>query len=163
MFGRDDCRSAYRQQIGKQSDGLVLRLSAVVIHDAPQFCKLVLGAIVVFEPGRPLQVRDDRVQGAVLMVRGTEILDADISLPCQVLRQRRDQAGLADAGLARQQHDAALALFSLLPTPQQQVQLLLAADQWGQCCGAAAQCLEAAFDSALGQDAPGLDRHRKPL
>ena len=91
VFGRDDRGSAYRQQIGKQSDGLVLRLStAVSVNDTPQLCKLVLGAIVVLEPGRPLQVPDDRVQGAVLMVRRTEILDADVGLAPQVLRQRRD-------------------------------------------------------------------------
>src|SRR5262249_54133294 len=68
-----------------------------------------------------------------------------------------------DAGLARQQDDAALALLYLLPAPQQQLELLLAAYHRSEGPSAASQGFEAAFDLALAQHTPGADWPREPL
>src|SRR5258708_38111836 len=46
------------------------------------------------------------------------------------LGQRRGQARLSDARLAREQDDATLAALRLVPASQQQLQLLVAAHQW---------------------------------
>jgi hypothetical protein len=46
----------------------------------------------------------------------------------QPFAQGAHEARLADAGLAREEHDLALALFGPLPALQQQRQLLLATD-----------------------------------
>ena len=54
---------------------------------------------------------------------------ARIGFLSQLLLQRAGEARLADAGLSREQHDLALAVSGLLPAPQQQGELLLAADE----------------------------------
>src|SRR6516164_1491140 len=71
--------------------------------------------------------------------------------------QRRGDAGLADAGLAGDQHDLTVSRLGAHPAPQQQVDFLLTPDQRGQ--GRAAQRLEAARDGARTQYLPS--RHRR--
>ena len=68
---------------------------------------------------------------------------------------RRD---FADAGLAGNQHDRALAALRLLPAAHQQRQLLVAADER---CRGRAQRLEAALGTALAQYPRGCDRRRQ--
>jgi hypothetical protein len=70
------------------------------------------------------------------------------------------EARLADAGLARQQHDAALAGRGLPPAPLQHRQLLVAADERR---GGRAQRLKAALRAALAQYPPSDDRCRQAL
>ena len=74
--------------------------------------------------------------------------------------RRLREARLADARLARNQHDAALAGLGLLPAPLQQRQLLLAADQRR---AGRAQRLEAALGPALAQHPRGHDRRGQAL
>ena len=47
----------------------------------------------------------------------------------ETLAERAGDAGLADPGLAREQHHLALAVAGLLPTVEQERDLLLAPDQ----------------------------------
>src|SRR5215471_14565489 len=76
-------------------------------------------------------------------------------LAAEPLFQRRGDARLADAGLAGDQHDLASARLGARPTTQQQVDLLVAANQRGQC--RSAQRLETALDTALSQHLPAAD------
>src|SRR6516162_5256237 len=73
-------------------------------------------------------------------------------LALKALRQCRGQARLADARLAGDQHHTPFAELRLLPAPQKQVELLVAADQW---CDPRTQCFEAADDPALADHTPG--------
>src|SRR5262245_9382009 len=72
------------------------------------------------------------------------------------LEQRRRQTRLADAGFAGKQDDAPLALLRLLPPMQQQLQLLVAAQQGSDA--SLAQSLEPAFRRAAPEDLPGVHR-----
>ena len=69
------------------------------------------------------------------------------------------QTRLADPRLAGQQDDLPLAVFDLLPSAQQQRDLLLAADQRRET-GALAR-LEAPFGPALARDPPRRERLRR--
>src|SRR6516225_9359134 len=64
-------------------------------------------------------------------------------------------ARFADAGLARDQHNAPLARLGLLPSAQKQVDLLVAPDKG---CSSRAQRLEAAIDGADAGYLPDLHR-----
>jgi hypothetical protein len=75
-----------------------------------------------------------------------------VRLGLDALRQRRGQARLADPRLAGDQHYPPFAGLRLLPAPHQEVELLVAADQW---CGPRTQCLKAADDPALADHTPG--------
>ncbi len=74
----------------------------------------------------------------------------------EALLQFRGNARLAEAGLAGDQHDLAVACLGARPTAQQQVDLLVAADQRAQ--RRSAQCLEPARHHTRTQYLPG--RHR---
>src|SRR6516165_1419944 len=69
-----------------------------------------------------------------------------------MLRQRRGQPRLADARLAGDQHHTPCAGLRLLPAPQQEIELLVAANQR---CGPRTQCLKAADDPALADHTRG--------
>src|SRR5215472_2847318 len=75
-----------------------------------------------------------------------------------MLRQCRGQARLADARLAGDQHHTPCAGLRLLPAPQQEVELLVAADERR---GSRTQCLKAANDPALADHTPGRLRLAK--
>jgi hypothetical protein len=105
---------------------------------------------------RALQAGDDGAQRAVRVLGRAAEHQVLVHLRRrQRLPQRRSQAGLADAGLAAQQHHLPLARAGAAPAAEQQFQLLLAPDQRrGMACP---QRLEPALDGALGQRAPGPD------
>src|SRR6516225_8238990 len=90
------------------------------------------------------------------MVWRTEIAQQEMRLAADPLFQRRGDARLADAGLARDQHDLAVPRLGARPAAQQQVDLLIAANQWAQ--RRSAQRLEPALDDALSQHLPAADR-----
>ena len=69
------------------------------------------------------------------------------------LLERSDQAGLADAGLAGDEHHLSFALLCLPPAAQQQVELVLAPDQRRE--GGRVHGLEAALNHGLAQHLPG--------
>jgi hypothetical protein len=91
-------------------------------------------------------------------MRRAERAQAGVRLAGEPLDEGLREARLADAGLAGNQHDRALAALRLLPAPQQRRQLLVAADERR---GGRAQRLEPALGPALAQYPRGLDRRRQ--
>ena len=75
--------------------------------------------------------------------------------------QRPNEARLADAGLARQQHHLAVALLGSLPVLEQQADLMLATDKRRQACPV--QRLEPALGGAFPDHAPRPHRNGKAL
>ena len=71
----------------------------------------------------------------------------------QLLAQRADEAGLADPGLAAEEHHLALALLGLPPAVEQQAELVLAPDQRRQARRLAR--LETALRAAAAEHPPG--------
>ena len=123
------------------------------------------GVIVPFEPRGALELADDRMERAVGVMGRAEVAQAEVLLAGNSLEQRRAQARLSDAGLAREQDDATLAALRLFPTSQQQLQLFVAAQQRRHA--GLVQGLEAAFRGAEAHDLPrrhglgeALERHR---
>ena len=81
------------------------------------------------EAGGVFELSDDRIEGAVGVMRRAEIAQARVRRTRQFLEKRGGQAGLADAGLARDQHDLPLVAFGLPPAPAEQFDVLLAGDE----------------------------------
>src|SRR5919202_1095841 len=77
------------------------------------------------------------------------------------LLQDRRKPGLADARLAGNEYDTAFALPYLPPAPEQQFDLLLAADQRGQ--SGRVERLEPTLDLSLAKDPSDLDRSGQAL
>ena len=92
---------------------------------------------------RLLQVAEEWKERRLPVQRRAEKTHADAGILFEFLAHPVENARLADTGLARQQHHAALALADLVPSPAQERDFLLAADEG---CRLAAQRLEAAFD-----------------
>ena len=109
----------------------------------------------------PLELRNERVERAVRMVGRAEIAKASMRLALEPGQQAFGDARLADAGLAGEQHDPTLAELGLIPTAQQQLDLLLPADERGQ--RACATRLEPADAGRLAAHLPRLHRLRQPL
>jgi hypothetical protein len=90
------------------------------------------------------------------VVRGALVEQAYVGLILEPRAHFPHQTRLANSGLTGQQDDMPLAIFDLLPSAQQQRDLLVAADQRRQ-----ARCLprlEAPFGLALAFDPPGRKR-----
>jgi hypothetical protein len=68
---------------------------------------------------------------------------------------------LADAGFTGNQHDLTFAVPSLGPPSQEQVEFLVAANQWAQA--RRSQGLETALDGALAQHLRSQNRLGEPL
>ena len=83
---------------------------------------------------------DERVEGAVLVVRRTEIAQPMVRLLRDVLFQGLGQPRFADTGLGGDQHDPSIAGFGLVPTAQQELDLFVTPDER---YAARAQSLEA--------------------
>src|SRR5882762_1411693 len=66
----------------------------------------------------PPELVDEREQRAVLVIGRAEIAQAEIWLGVEALLQCRNDARLADAGFARDQHDLAVAGLGARPAPQ---------------------------------------------
>src|SRR5271165_7567579 len=98
----------------------------------------------------------NRIERVVDVMRRALIAHRQVRLAADPLAQRRQNARLADARLAREQNDLAFALARLAPTLPQQRHLMLAADEGRQALRA--RRLEAADDFGLAQDRPGGNR-----
>src|SRR3954451_722095 len=103
---------------------------------------------------------DRRVERGVGIVGRALMPEGDVRLAGEPLAERAGDAGLADPGLAREQHHLALAVAGLLPTVEQECDLLLAPNQRKE---AARARLEAAADPALAEHAPRPDHLGKAL
>ena len=80
----------------------------------------------------PFELRNERVERAVRMVGRAEIAKTSMRLALEPRQQGFGNTRLADAGLAREQHDPPLAELGLIPAAQQQIDLLLPANEWRQ-------------------------------
>src|SRR5262249_56915485 len=74
-----------------------------------EFVDLLLRRIVCLEPGRSLQLGDERTKRAVGVVRRALVAQARVRLARDALGESRREAGLADPRLARDQYDLPLA------------------------------------------------------
>src|SRR5690348_4991189 len=81
-------------------------------------------------------------------------------IPFEVMRQRRDEAGLADARLPYDQRRLRAALAGGVPALPQQIQLLRAPDDRAFRSGADRR--ETTFEPRRADGAPGLDRTEPP-
>src|SRR6516165_268994 len=147
-------RSRQRQEIGEQRYILVRRGSAG--EHGLELLPLCRGCIVTGEPGRLSELLDKREQRAVLVVGRTEIAQAEMRLAAEPLLQSGHNARLADAGLSGDEHDLTVPCLGARPATQQQVDLLVAANQRAQ--RRAAQRLETACNDTLSQHLPAADR-----
>jgi len=74
-----------------------------------EFLQSKRGRVVSGEAGRSAKLVGERMERAILVVRRAEIAQAEMELGLQALLQCRSNARLADAGLARDQHNLAFA------------------------------------------------------
>ena len=95
----------------------------------PAACRASLCRVVAREPGGAFELNDERVERAVLMVRGAEIAQARVRLALNALQQLCRKARFADARLAGEQHHAPFAALRLLPAAKKQFDFLLAPDE----------------------------------
>src|SRR5262249_51809291 len=101
------------------------------------------------------------MESAALAVRRAEIEEARVGLLTEALLERARDPRLADTRFAREQDDTALALPSLSPAAQQQLDLFLTPDQRRQA--PRAQRLETALDGTGPDHLPRTDRLGKAL
>ena len=99
---------------------------------------------------------DDRIEGVVDVVRRALIAHPHMRLAADPLAERRQNARLADARLAREQHDLAFALARVAPAVQEQRHLMLAPDEGRHALRP--RRLEPADVLGLAQNRPGGNR-----
>jgi hypothetical protein len=123
---REALAGGKRQHLRDQRD--VARFRPVA-EQCLQLVELCCLSVVAGKPCGALQLADKGVERAVLIVRRAEIAQSGVRLGLDALRQCCGQARFADPGLAGDQHHPPFAELRLLPAPQQQVELFVAADQ----------------------------------
>jgi tetratricopeptide (TPR) repeat protein len=92
----------------------------------------------VCQAGSTFHLADDRVKRAVGVLRRAEIAQACVRLSGDAFQQRRREPGLADPGLAGEEHHLAFTSLCPRPPPQQQFEFFFppyqlrqtAASQW---------------------------------
>src|SRR5215467_10470380 len=99
--------------------------------DRLQLVEALLGRIVRLEPRRSLQWGDERMEGAVGVIGRALKTQARVRAG-DALGQSRRKARFADPRLARDQHDLPLARPGQALALQQEIELILAADEIGQ-------------------------------
>ena len=75
---------------------------------------------------------DDRIKGAVGVLRRAEIAQARVRFAGEAFHERRSKPRLADTCLAGKQHHLTFAALCLRPAPQQQFEFFFPPDQLGQ-------------------------------
>ncbi len=148
-------RTGQRQQIGEERHILLRRFGAG--QQGLELLQLGRRHVVACEPGGAAELVDNGIKRAVLMIGRAEIAQAEMRLGVEALLQCRGDVRLAEASLARYQYDLTIPRLGARPAPQEQVDLLVAAHQPGQC--RPVQRLEPAGDDARTQYLPS--RHRR--
>ena len=123
-----------RQQGGQQRYRLLQR-QACRLYRLLQRGQPGRGRHVAVPVQQPLQMVDDRIQGAVGMVRGTVQRQARCPLRHHALGQHPHQTRFANPRLAAEQHHLAPAVAGLRPALPQQRHLCLPAHQRGEPAG----------------------------
>ena len=123
------CRVAlvrrHRQQLGDQRH-IARQIFCRRLEQGLQFVELRTGVAARLESRGLLELRNQRVERALRMVGRAEIAKSGMRLALEPDQQAFSDARLADAGLAGEQHDPPLAELGLIPTAQQQLDLLAA-------------------------------------
>src|SRR5260370_42530259 len=96
--------------------------------DGGEFGELCCGTIVRLKPRRSPQLGDERTKRAVGMIRRALITQVRVRFAGDALGERGPESGLADAGLARDQHDLRFALPGYALPHQHGIKLVLAVD-----------------------------------
>jgi len=130
-------------------------------EDRFQLVKALLGRIVRLEPGGPLQLGDERTKRAAGVVGRALVTQARMRLAGDALGESCRKAGLADTRLARDQHDLPFAPPGEALAFQQEIELVLAADEIAQT--RCADRLEAALGIGHALDRPRRDRRGNTL
>src|SRR5712691_4576318 len=143
-----------REQIAQKRNGS--RVDARWRKQGFKLAELLRGRIAALEPRRPLELADEWEQRAVRAVRRADVSQPDVGFALQQLLERQRNPRLADAGLARDQHDATFALGGLLPASLQHLQLFFSTDQRRQV--ARMQRLETTLDNTYPRNLPRPDR-----
>src|SRR5262249_19717879 len=99
-----------------------------------QLVEPLLGRVVRLEPRRPLQLDDERAKRAVGVVGRALVTQSRVRVTGDALGESRRKAGFADPRLARDQHNLPIALPGEALPFQQEIELVLAADEIGQTC-----------------------------
>ena len=105
-----------RQQVGEQrrrGAGFIAGAGDQGFELAEPACVSLVGA----HSGGEFELLDDRIEGAVGVVRRALVEQAEMALGRQALMDDLTDARLADAGLARDQHHLAFARHRLVPAP----------------------------------------------
>src|SRR5215831_18756915 len=142
-----------RQQTRQQGHGLaeVIRRQGEHRLQSGQPLLVRVGAP---KPGGPFELRDARVERRVLVMGRAEQTQARVRLAAHALEDGLGDPGLADAWLAGEQDDGALASLRLLPAAQEQIDLLAAPNERRRT---RAQRLEPALGGARAQRLPRRD------
>ena len=159
-------RGGYRSKTGIDSSTAskgagVADSLACVAEPGFQLTELCLGRVVHRETGSPLDMLDERMEGAVHVVRGALILQQCVRLRFDAFSQSVCESALADTRFPRQEHDLTLGVLGPLPAIEQQETFCLSAYQHGVL--RAPGRLESAFARSLAHDPPSLGRLGKPL
>ena len=149
-----------REQGGEQSRSF-LRLHRRAGHQGVQLVEPRGRGFAAAEAGRVTHLADDGIERVVDVVRRALIPGRHMRRVADPLAQRREHARLADAGLAREQRDLALALGRVAPSVQQQRDLALSSDERGHAMRS--RRLEPADVLGLPHDRPGGSGRVEPL
>ena len=125
--------SVVRQREHFSKQRCVLRRRKALRQQCIELVELCLRGVVVREPSSPLHLADDRIEGAVGVLRRAEVAQARVWLVSEAFQQRSRQSRLADARFTGEQHHLAFAGLRLRPAPQQQFEFFFAPDKFSQC------------------------------
>ena len=99
-----------QQEMRDQRDRLFGK-NAGVINEGLELFQPDFGIILAIEPGRPLDLANDRVEGAIGVIGRTLETQAEMRRLFQKVHQFLGQARLADPRFAGQEQDLAFAVF----------------------------------------------------
>src|SRR5215469_406514 len=145
---REPLASWHRQQFQQQGDVAAFGSRFKRGHKLVE----LLEAVVTRETSCAFELDDKGMERAVLMMRRTEITQTNMGLVFDAFGERRREARLADARLARDQHHSSVAALPLLPASDKQLDFLRTTDERRL---SRAQCLEPAYLTTLTQHPPG--------
>ena len=153
--GRVALISGHAHQRPDQRRRLVQLLGALSEHRL-ELGEPVRGFVTGGEARRPLELRDDRVEHTIGVVGRAEIAQCEVRLIGQLLTEGVQQPRLADARLARNQDDLAVAVLGPAPALHEHGQLVLTSDQRRQALPM--EGFEAAIGGAFALNPEGGDR-----
>src|SRR5215469_7164041 len=115
-------RNRQRQQVGEERHIFVPRRSAG--EQDFEFLQLGRGWVVAYELRSMPELVDKRIECAVAAIGRAEIAQTEMRLGVEPLLQLHSDARLANTGLARNEHDLAVAHLGTHPATQQKIDLL---------------------------------------